>query len=100
MKTTHNPRSDREVRLHVHRRDTADAFIPDPEGRQAHADDTLAENLAEVFLESATSGEEQAEEKMNELVLEELGGPFVEDTLVEDIVPEFPAPERARRLKH
>ena len=31
--------------------------MPDPEGGPARIDDTLAENLAEEFLESATRGE-------------------------------------------
>jgi hypothetical protein len=99
MKTPMNPRSDREIREHIHRMDGANAFIPDPDDSGAHSDDTLAENLAEVFLESATSGEERAEEMMNELVLEEIGGPFVEDQPMEDVVPEFPAPDKRRRRR-
>lgn len=57
------------------RSDSADAFFPES---SAHTDDTLAENLAEEYLESATSGEERGEEAMNELVAEEIGGPFIE----------------------
>jgi hypothetical protein len=62
------------------RTDDADAFIPDPEGGPARTSDDLAESLAEEFLESATSGEDMAEEMQNEIVPEELGGPFVEST--------------------
>jgi hypothetical protein len=47
--------------------------------------DDLAENLAEAYLQSATSGEEQAEEMLNDFVTEEAGGPFLE----EDASPEL-----------
>lgn len=60
------------------RSDAGDAFIPDPAGGEADARDTLAETLAELYLESATSGEEQAEEVMNQFVLEDAGGPFLD----------------------
>lgn len=92
---TSSRRSDREVRRHLHRKDDGNAFIPDPAGGEAHADDDLAENLAEVFLQSATSGEEVAEDVMNALVPEEVGGPFVEDVppADDDVVP--PPPRRA-----
>lgn len=42
-----------------------------------HSNDDLAEALGEQFLSSATSGEEAAEDAMNEQVTEEAGGPFV-----------------------
>jgi len=60
------------------RTDDGNAFIPDPEGGPAHVSDDLAESLAEEFLESATSGEDVAEEMQDEIVPEELGGPFIE----------------------
>jgi hypothetical protein len=75
--------------------DDANAFFPDPEGGEAHAaEDTLAENLAEAYLESATSGEERAEDVLNELVAEELGGPFLEDvqSAEDDELPLEPRP--------
>jgi hypothetical protein len=59
------------------RTDDADAFLPDPEGGPARATDDLAEELAEEFLLSATSGEYVGEEQLNEEVPEESGGPFV-----------------------
>ena len=62
------------------RTDDADAFIPDPEGGPARIPDDLAESLAEEFLESATSGEDVAEERQNQIVPEELGGPFLESS--------------------
>jgi hypothetical protein len=66
------------------RRDAGNAFVPDPEGVEAHVPDDLAENLAEVYLQSATSGEEQAEEVLNDFVTEEAGGPFLEEDAAPD----------------
>lgn len=59
------------------RKDDGNAFIHDPGSGPAHTRDRLAEELAEEFLASATSGEEQAEDALNADVEEELGGPFV-----------------------
>jgi len=59
------------------RTDDGNAFIPDPEGGPARTSDDLAESLAEEYLESATSGEDVAEELQDEIVPEELGGPFI-----------------------
>lgn len=81
------------------RRDAADAFIPES---SPHTDDTLAENLAEEFLESATSGEERGEEALNELVSEEIGGPFVEVDSApqpDDVGPRSREPGRRTRQK-
>ncbi|HET6150675.1 MAG TPA: hypothetical protein VFH68_24255 [Polyangia bacterium] len=61
------------------RSDDGNAFIPDPEDGPARTSDDLAENLAEEYLQGATSGgEPMAEEQNDEVVPEELGGPFVE----------------------
>ncbi len=60
------------------RRDDASAFIPDPRQGPAHSDDDLAETLAEEFIVAATSAEEPGEDVRDEVVPEELGGPFVE----------------------
>src|SRR5450755_3305685 len=62
---------------HHRRRDGGDAFFPDPIGGRALAPDELAEELAQEFLASATSGEEQGEEAHEQIVDEEIGGPFV-----------------------
>lgn len=80
------------------RKDGGRAFLPDSNGgHTSHTRDTLAESLAETYLASATSGEEQAEDVMNELVGEELGGPFVEDGEPEDTEdPLAPRPARRR----
>lgn len=56
------------------RPDDAEAFIPE---RRSRTNDDLAEGLAEDFLASATSGEEQGERSHEEIVPEEEGGPFV-----------------------
>jgi len=61
------------------RSDDADAFLPDPGSGPIRAPDELAEMVAEEFLQSATSAEEATEDVRDELVTEELGGPFVED---------------------
>jgi hypothetical protein len=60
------------------RRDDADAFIPDPDGGPARVSDDLAEIMAEEFVQGATSGEDAAEEAVDVVVPEELGGPFIE----------------------
>src|SRR5262245_30227561 len=66
------------------RSDDANAFIPDPDGGPARTDDDLAESMAEEFLEAATRGNEVAEEVLDEVVPEEIGGPFVETTAAEE----------------
>lgn len=59
------------------RPDNGDAFFPDPQGGPARVSDDLAEELAEVFVGSATSGEGAGEEAHEQSVPEEKGGPFV-----------------------
>ena len=54
-----------------------DAFIRESEQVTGSRDD-LAELLAEQYLLTAVSGEETHEEAFNEVVAEELGGPFLE----------------------
>src|SRR5260221_11252495 len=66
---------------HAHgRSDPGDAFFPDPGGGPATVSDDLAEDLAEGFLASATSAEEQGEDRHEQVVDEEVGGPFVPST--------------------
>ena len=83
---TPNPDSyDIESRPHRHRRmDDGRAFMPDVEPGYAKSQDSLAENLAEAFLESATSGEERGEVLMNEFVPDDIGGPFLEEVDPDD----------------
>ncbi|HTB73897.1 MAG TPA: hypothetical protein VK762_11665 [Polyangiaceae bacterium] len=63
---------------HRKRSDDANAFLPDPGEGPALVDDDLAENLAEEFIVAATSAEESGEDVRDEVVPEELGGPFLE----------------------
>lgn len=79
-----NSSAERRARAQVQRKDDGNAFIPDPEGGASHTEDSLAEGLAETYIESATSGEEQGEDMMNALVSEELGGPFLEEEALFD----------------
>jgi hypothetical protein len=60
------------------RSDDADAFIRDPDGGHARTSDTLAETLAEDFLQSATSGAATNDDVFDSVVPEDSGGPFIE----------------------
>src|SRR5262245_26012375 len=66
------------------RLDPGNAFLPDPSGGPAVAPDDLAEVLAENFVASATTGEEQGEVAHEQVVDEELGGPFVQSSAAEE----------------
>ena len=89
------------------RSDTADAFLPDPgDGPVAFTDD-LAEMRGEGFLRSATSGEDLEEEASDEVVPEELGGPFLETNASDEFAlgtdesnPEDAEPEPLPRAVH
>jgi len=52
-------------------------------GKRSH--DSLAENLGEEFVSSATSGEEAGEDALNAVTTEESGGPFVVTTAGEEM---------------
>jgi hypothetical protein len=101
---THADREKRNppsVKRHA-RRDGADAFFPES---SPHTGDALAENLAQEYLESATSGEERGEEALNELVSEEIGGPFIETSSAlepDELAPRTREPGRRvrRRKRH
>ena len=68
----------------LHRRsDDGTAFMPDPEDGPARIGDDLAENLAEDYVQAATQGME-VEEDHDQIVPEEIGGPFVETTAAEE----------------
>ena len=68
---------------HVGRSDDANAFMPDPEDGPARIHDDLAENLAEDYVQAATQGME-VEEDHDQIVPEEIGGPFVETTAADE----------------
>ncbi len=59
------------------RPDSGDAFLPDPGEGPARVKDDLAEELAEEFLQSATSAEETLPDALEGDVPEDQGGPFV-----------------------
>jgi hypothetical protein len=80
---THGDRAAFQPHGHT-RTDDANAFMPDPEGGPAHIKDDLAESLAEEYLQSATRGSEAADELMDGVVPEEIGGPFVETSAAEE----------------
>lgn len=73
----------RPPRVNNHRTDDANAFMPDPEGGPARIGDDLAENLAEEYLQAATQGAD-AEEDLDQVVPEEIGGPFIETSAAEE----------------
>jgi hypothetical protein len=50
--------------------------------------------IAEAYLESATSGEERGEDLLNDFVDEELGGPFLEESMLGE--PDDMAPIQAK----
>lgn len=68
-------------------------------GGKSRAHDSLAENLGEEFVASATSGEETGEEDLNAVVAEENGGPFVVTSAGEEMADDVDGsnPEDATR---
>jgi hypothetical protein len=70
------------------RTDDGRAFLPDPyepnTRERAVTRDSLAETLAEDFLSSATSAEEVTQESRDEMIVEEVGGPFIETSAQEE----------------
>ena len=76
----------RRKRARAERRsDPGGAFFPEPEEGPVVANEEVAETLSQEYLSSATSGEEVASERRDELQTEELGGPFVETTDGEEL---------------
>ena len=76
------------------RSDDGTAFMPDPdpaEGVPARIDDSLAENLAEEFVEAVTGADDPVEEALEAVVPEELGGPFVETTAADEFANDIDA---------
>jgi hypothetical protein len=68
----------------VMRADSADAFIRNPDDGDMIVNDDLAESLAEEFVHAATSGENQGEDTQDQVVPEEIGGPFIETSAEEE----------------
>lgn len=77
-------RDDKDSRRQM---DDGEAFLPDPRnGGPSRTRDDLAEMMAESFLSSASSGEEQSQNDRDRVVPEELGGPFIQSTSEEEMV--------------
>ncbi len=68
----------------IARHDDANAFMPDPDGGPARISDDLAEELAEGFVDSATRGDDADDAKLDAVVVEEIGGPFLETSAVDE----------------
>jgi hypothetical protein len=80
----------RDVKDSVRRRsDDADAFLPDPEGGPARANDDFAELIAEEFVAGATTGQFAGAESRNQVVPEELGGPFLQAEAEEEFADDI-----------
>lgn len=60
------------------RSDSANAFLPDPSEASGPVADDLAEYLGENFVAAATGSDDGGEILQQDLVAEELGGPFIE----------------------
>ncbi|KYF53618.1 hypothetical protein BE08_41785 [Sorangium cellulosum] len=68
------------------RADDRDAFIPDPGDGPAEVVDEFAEQIAERYLASATSGKgDTTEDYEDEVEPEEIGGPFIITTAEQEI---------------
>src|SRR4051812_41648487 len=91
MQTLHMSRKKGRV---AERSDSAEAFVPEPDGRSGPVNDDLAEYLGEIFVATATGADDGGGVLQDEVVVEELGGPFVET----DAGDEFGASRSARSL--
>jgi hypothetical protein len=70
----------RGIKRRPFRRDGGDAFLPDPGGGVLiGAIGADAESAAEEFIAAVTSADYVLEDARNELSMDEIGGPFVED---------------------
>ncbi len=71
----------KSVHVRVTRRDRADAFLPEPgpSERSTFLSIWDAESAAEEFIAGATSAAFVNEDARNEIAVDELGGPFIEE---------------------
>ncbi|WP_438023052.1 hypothetical protein [Sorangium sp. So ce233] len=68
------------------RADDRDAFIPDPADGPTEVVDEFAEQIAEQYLASATSGKGDTTEDYEDMVdPEEIGGPFIITTAEQEM---------------
>jgi hypothetical protein len=71
------------------RSDDADAFIRDPDsGGPVQSRDNLADTLGREFVTAATTGENAADEDLEQEVPEEVGGPFLESKASREYDPQ------------
>ena len=75
----------RNIKRRPFRRDAGDAFLPDPaSGTFVSATSTLnddePESMAGEFIASITSADCVNEEARNELSMDEIGGPYIEES--------------------
>jgi hypothetical protein len=76
----------RSIKRRPFRRDAGDAFLPDPaSGTFASAahpatNDDEPESMAGEFIASITSADCVNEDARNELSMDEIGGPYIEET--------------------
>lgn len=73
------------ARRHTERSDTGDAFFPDPHDGPPRMVDELAEQIAEQYVQSATSGADTTEEYEDHIDPEEMGGPFLITTAAQEM---------------
>jgi hypothetical protein len=73
----------RNLKRRPFRRDSGDAFLPDPASGTFLTVPADAECVAEEFIASITSADFVLEEARNEIAMEEFGGPFLEDEELE-----------------
>jgi hypothetical protein len=74
------------VRQSRGRPDDGNAFLPDPTaGNRSATDVDLAEELAEDFVAGATSNDDAASNDREAVQVEEIGGPFLEEEIAEEM---------------
>ncbi len=69
-----DPRLVEGIRQRGHVEEAETAFL----GGASHSSDPLAEHTGEAVIEAVTSGQDDELEHLDEVVTEEVGGPFVE----------------------
>lgn len=82
------------------RSDDADAFIRHPDSRRhTTTHDDLAVTLGQEFVTSATTGEDVADEDLEQEVPEDVGGPFLESDASREFDPHADASNPAGATK-
>ena len=76
----------RSIKRRPFRRDAGDAFLPDPASgtfvsmSASTVNDDEPESMAGEFIASITSADCVVEEARNELSMDEIGGPYIEES--------------------